>query len=349
MSAEMRVVIDRYFGAACRLCLPHVGPAVREATQTRQAAVLDEYGVVLANANVGGDRWRERHDAVLSVIQSELHAANQVVRDNVYGLFESTFGDGSNPHEAANRVRRWGDQKCGEGDRRRRRRQGLIPDLLVEDPVNHLMSVVRGRRTLFELKQINFLAQYTQKNIRDKLSHAVQTRAGRVHTEYCRKLHEVDKIAGMRCAATRTGSGKCSYADRDAVHAMGGGEKFLESEFGEVQPLVFGHFGEINVRFQQLLDATANTISVLHHREHGWKNAKAGFPRAKTGIMRSVSMAILKAHARHVRRGLEIIVPQAMHTHTARRARSEAARQADFDEFRHDIRANGCRGPDGRD
>ena len=261
--------------------------------------------------------------------------------------FESTFGDGS--HEAVNRVRRWGDQKCGEGDRRRRRRQGVLPDLLVEDAVNYLISVVRGRRTLFELKQINFLAQYTQKNIRDKPAHAVQVRAGRVHTEYCRKLHEVDKIAGMRCSATRTGGGKCSYADRSVEHAKGGGEKFLKSEFGEVQPLVFGHFGEINERFQQLLDATAETVSVLHHREHGWKDAKAGVPRAKTGIMRRVSMAILKANARHVLRGLEIIVPKAMHTHTARRARSEAARQADFDEFRHDVRANGCRGLGERD
>ena len=43
-------------------------------------------------------------------------------------------------------------------------------------------------------------------------------------------------------------------------------------------------------------------------------------------------------------RGLEIAVPKAVHTHTVRRARSGAARQADFDEFRHDIRANGCRG-----
>ena len=78
-------------------------------------------------------------------------------------------------------------------------------------------------------------------------------------------------------------------------------------------------------------DVTQNFNSVLHHREHGWKDARAGVPRAKTGIMRRVSMAILKANARHVLRGLEIVVPKAMHTHTARRARSEAARQADFD------------------
>ena len=56
----------------------------------------------------------------------------------------------------------------------------------------------------------------------------------------------------------------------------------------------------------------------------------------------------LKATARHTLRGLEIITPQAMHTHTARRAKSEAAREADFDEHRWDVRAFGCAGHDGR-
>ena len=78
-------------------------------------------------------------------------------------------------------------------------------------------------------------------------------------------------------------------------------------------------------------------------------SARAGIPRAKAGVMRRVSMAILKANARHVLRGLEIIVPQAMHTHVARRARSEAAREADFDEHRADVRGFGCDGCDGRD
>ena len=50
--------------------------------------------------------------------------------------------------------------------------------------------------------------------------------------------------------------------------------------------------------------------------------------------MRRVSMAVLKSTARHSLRGLDIITPQAMHTHTARRAKSEAAREADYDEHR---------------
>ena len=113
--------------------------------------------------------------------------------------------------------------------------------------------------------------------------------------------------------------------------------------------MVFGHFGELNARFHELINRTAQCISFLHHREHGWKNARAGVPRAKAGVMRRVSMAVLKSTARHVLRGLEIIVPAAMHTHTTRRARSAAAREADHDEMRYDLRGAGHAGCDGRD
>ena len=72
--------------------------------------------------------------------------------------------------------------------------------------------------------------------------------------------------------------------------------------------MVFGHFGELNTRFHELICRIAQCISFLHHREHGWKNARAGIPRAKAGVMRRVSMAVLKSTARHMLRGLEIIV-----------------------------------------
>ena len=133
----------------------------------------------------------------------------------------------------------------------------------------------------------------------------------------------------------------------DIKHTEGGEERYLIGEFGMV-PLVFGHFGELNEQFEALLNSAARCIANLHHREHGWKSAKAGYSRAKTGVMRRVSMAVLKATARHTLRGLQIIAPQAMHTHTARRAKSEAAREADFDEHRWDVRAFGCAGHDGR-
>ena len=178
----------------------------------------------------------------------------------------------------------------------------------------------------------------------------MQARADRVATEYRRKLHEVDKIAGWRCPGPRLASGKCSYQGcTPADHPVGGGEQFFLDKFGEVEPLVFGHFGELNERFHTLIERTAVAVAALHHREHGWKNARAGIPRAKAGVMRRISMAVLKATARHTLHGLEMIVPQAMHTHAERRARSAAAREADFDEHRADVRSFGGNGHDHRE
>ena len=99
----------------------------------------------------------------------------------------------------------------------------------------------------------------------------------------------------------------------------------------------------------KLIHSTAVTVAALHHREHGWKNARAGIPRAKAGVMRRVSMAVLKATARHTLHGLEMIVPRAMRQHSVRRALSLAAREADFDEHRADVHHFGCGGHDGRE
>ena len=62
--------------------------------------------------------------------------------------------------------------------------------------------------------------------------------------------------------------------------------------------------------------------------------------------MQRISMAVLKATARHTLHGLELIVPHAMHLHAARRARS---READFDEHREGVHSFGCNGHDHRE
>ena len=100
--------------------------------------------------------------------------------------------------------------------------------------------------------------------------------------------------------------------------------------------MVFGHFGEINSHFQTLVDELAGVVAYLHHREHGWRSAKAGICRAREGIMRRVSMVVLRETARHITRGLEIVGPRCVQERTARRARSSAA-EADMDEFRAGI------------
>ena len=108
---------------------------------------------------------------------------------------------------------------------------------------------------------------YYLKKIAEADLHAVEERAKRVHPDYCRSLHEVDKKAGTKCAAPRLADGKCSYGVKngweDSRHSKGGGERYLVSEFGTVQPLVFGHFGETNKRFQTLIDELAEVVANL--------------------------------------------------------------------------------------
>ena len=66
------------------------------------------------------------------------------------------------------------NESVGNGDRMRRRRQGLLPDILVEPLIGPEMRVVTDR-TLFELKQINlvFICMYL-------LPDEVQWRSGEI-------------------------------------------------------------------------------------------------------------------------------------------------------------------------
>ena len=337
---EFAIISCRYYGCADTVLAPHVGTQFQRKGSGKKSVTVDRYGVTLANANVGGDRWRLRHDGVLKAIMQEFRLASQEVKDNVYNLFIGKFGERN--AESERRAAAFLDHMVGIGDKKRRRRQGLLPDFLLE-----MASAVSARvggasaspRTLFELKQLNCVQAYYLKKIAVTELHAVEDRAKRVHPDYCRSLHEVDKEAGTKCAAPRLASGKCSYGANgwdDSRHNKGGGERYLVSEFGTVQPLVFGHFGEINSRFQTLIDELAEVVANLHHREHGWRSAKAGICRAREGIMRRVSMAVLRETARHITRGLEIVGPQCVQKRVARRARSSAA-EADMDEFRAGI------------
>ena len=166
----------------------------------------------------------------------------------------------------------------------------------------------------------------------------MEERASCVHKDYCRALHEVDRHAGTACDAPLTKGGKCSYAKpwTDDKHSVGGAQRELGEKFGEGQPLVFGHFGELNGRFVELLHRTAESMAFQHHRAHGWKNAKAGICRAKVGVIRRVSMVVLRETARHVVRGLATVGPQSVLANIAARAKTTAA-EADLDEFRAGI------------
>jgi hypothetical protein len=316
---EFGVVAARYYGARCPACAPLVGKIIRSKGSNADGKELDAYGKTLVNANVGQGLWTKRHDAMLRAISAELYFINNVHKTDAYGVFEGKFGDGS---EEASRLA----EAFFAGDERRK--QGCVPDIDLEVHEVEGIRIVE-KPTLYELKQINLRAEYFQVNAWKTRSHAVHRRADTVHTEYLRKLHDVDRAAGTPCPHTLTQNGSCARSDNNLAHGVGGGERHLLNKYGHVRALVFGHFGEFNDGLLKLADDISKSVAKQHHRMLGFKSEAAGRSRAKAGVMRRLSMVALRSTARHVLRGLAIVGPPCIHQHNAR----EAARRAHHDAF----------------
>ena len=154
--------------------------------------------------------------------------------------------------------------------------------------------------------------------------HAVRCRADTVHTDYLKKLHDIDRAAGTPFARALLASGKCALSDNHLEHGEGGGELHLINNFPLVRPLVFGHFGEFNDGLLTLADDISKSVAYQHHRMLGFKSENAGLSRVKAGVMRRLSMAALRCTARHVLRGLAIVAPPCIHQYNAREAERHA-------------------------
>ena len=301
---------------------PLVGKPIRFKGSSANGKALGPCGKALVNANVGEGLWTKRHDALLRAISAELDFINNVHKTDAYGVFEGKFGDGS---EEASRLA----EAFFAGDERRK--QGCVPDIDLEVHEVEGIRIVE-KPTLYELKQINLRAEYFQVNAWKDPSHAVHSRADTIHTEYCHKLHDVDRAAGTQCPHGYTQGGRCARSDNNLDHGVGGGERHLISKYGIVQALVFGHFGEFNDGLLKLADAISKSVAKQHHRMLGFKSEDAGRSRAKAGVMRRLSMVALRSTARHVLRGLAVVGPPCIHQHNAR----EAARRAHYDAFGND-------------
>lgn len=316
---EFGVLAARYYGVPCPACAPHVGKIIRAKGSDANGKELDPYGKALVNANVGEGLWTQRHNALLLAISSELDFINNVHKTDAYSVFEGKFGDGSEGARVQAEAFFAADGK---------RRQGCVPDIYLE-PHEVVGIRIVDKKTLYELKQINLRPEYFQVNAWKDPSHAVHVRAGQLHDEYCRKLHDADRAAGTPCPHRFTASGSCARSDNDLDHNVGGGERHLIDNFGHVRALVFGHFGEFNDGLLKLADDISKSVAHQHHRMLGFKSEEAGLSRAKAGVMRRLSMVALRATARQVLRGLAIVGPPCIHQHNAR----EAARRAHLDAF----------------
>ena len=126
---------------------------------------------------------------------------------------------------------------------------------------------------------MNLVIAYFAAGLSQREAHAVETRAKTVHGEYVKKLHECDKFCGTACAAPRLACGKCSYAGEWSLdggkHGQGGGVRHLLERYTEVQPLVFGHYGEINKTFSTLIERLGRAIAFFQPNGRWWRAAMA--------------------------------------------------------------------------
>jgi len=334
-SQQFQILSARYYGVPDVVSAPYVGSVIRARGSGADGKTLEDgHCKDLVNANIGEDRYRKRHDLVLRAIMAEMRLAGQEATDNVLALFNHKFGDRTNA--SARRAAAFGMQMVGNS-KQRRHKQGLVPDIMaVNSGVAGAIDAV-DKPTLFELKQVNLVVAYFAVGLSQREAHAVETRAKAVHGEYIKKLHECDKYCGTACAAPRLACGKCSYAGEWSLdggkHGQGGGVRHLLEKYTEVQPLVFGHYGEINKTFSTLIERLGRAIAARHHRPFGWKNANAGISRARAGVMRRISMAILRATAQHLLSGLDIIGPHSIYASEELR-RQTSASEAEHDEYR---------------
>jgi hypothetical protein len=223
-NAEFAEVAARYFGLPSPACAPVVGACIGG---TR--ATLDPYGARLAAATLPGDGWRTQHDCLKWRLVEDAREMGVAVRPEVYGLFAA----------------------CIPQARRRsldelplRKRQGLVPDLLVRARWG---AQGPERDILLELKTLHYgSSTYPERAVRR--CSAVAGRAAGLPGEYAAKARRVD-------------SSFCGTQPGD----VGPVEAKLRS-MEAVRGLVFGAWGEASPDVTALLHVLADAGVLRHQR-----------------------------------------------------------------------------------
>jgi len=175
---------------------------------------LSPHGLGLLNASLKGSPPTVKHDAIKHIIASCIEACGVNCTMEVYNLFAEYIG--AQAREAHS-----------NSQNPYRARQAIVPDFLV-DLIKQLLA---------ELKVITYgVTNYHPANVhKDKKQYAVEKKALDVETMYPRKARDIDRRFNNTPPGTK-----------------GPVEMKLDS-YGEVVPLIAGHFGEINRKFTQLL------------------------------------------------------------------------------------------------
>ena len=241
--------------AAAHLCLP--SPACSDKVgQKVGRTTVDIYGDKVRSVALPGDGFRTRHDTIKQLISRMCIWAGLNSECEVFGRFSGLI-----QQEGLNRMERG------------RKRQGLVPDFLIELPLE-------GRRgseqVLAELKVISCCpTRYKSSNT----SRAVDKRAGELHLEYVRKAKNIDRQFNL------TEEGQKGPVLRK-----------LET-FGQVHGLVFGAFGEASEEVHKLLEILADSRFRKIGLLKGQIGSEGELSIIKAQIRRLFSVTIVRAQA----------------------------------------------------
>ena len=248
--------------AAALLCLPSPACADRIGCEVGKRRV-DKYGDQVQAARVEGDNWRKRHDSIKLMLSKLFRWSRMPFQCEVFNLFAHLI-----PQQGLSRMERG------------RKRQGLVPDFLLE------LDGERGQKNdeLAELKVICCCpSRYTlippPPHPDRETVKAVDKRARVLTEEYRKKARDVDRVYG------------------GAVDGTVGRVQRKLLVYGEVRGLVFGAFGEASEGVHELVHLLANSRLKAEGLQQGRESAKGELGVVVGQVRRILSVTAVRAQA----------------------------------------------------
>ena len=261
-NAEFQEIVAMYYGMPSPACASLVGERIANTRST-----LDAYGNRLASLTLPGDGWRTQHDALKWRVFEDAREMQARVRPEVFGLFAACI-----PREGRARA----------NQAPRRKRQGLVPDLLLHVPVDG-----PERPLLYELKTLHYgSSTYVGE---DRRCEAVARRARALPGEYAAKAREADRTY---CGSTEGEVGPVELKLRT---------------FEPVRGLVFGAWGEASPQAESLLGALAEVGATRHWRGMRCCDADAAKGALAWLLRRRWGLTALRENARLKLERLELV------------------------------------------
>ena len=255
---------------ALGLPVPSLAPFVGAAIGTT-GYVVDAYGDNLARASTPGGDWLRAHNSWLATVFADCAFAGLRVSGELQGLFRACI-----PLRAdrdAFDQRPWST------------RRGIVPDGMVTAGLNG--GAVRDY--LLECKFVHWgVSTYTRADIehRDRYR-SVARRAEDVPHEYVAKAARMDARHCGTVPATRPGPVETRLIS-----------------YGEVKPLVVGHYAEVSAFVEKLAGVAAAAGAVKYWRMMRCRDPDAAYGVVLQMLRRSWGMAAFRENARLVVRRL---------------------------------------------